>query len=535
MQNTQNQPIWNPTRVAALSFLFTPTFGSYLQASNWRTLGQPERAAASKVWFYVSLLVLAAMAAVTVGFVGKSADGNDAIRGIVNVGGLIYFFIWYLASGRKQASYVNETFGKTYAKKSMAKPIMAGLACAIAYSVAVFGLLAAIHSNDGDDDHAADQASAGGSSFSLANLLGGAHGLDCANPDVKESVIEGYGKQLVESGIPDLVWAVRDKRIKVHLDAIHETARNNDSKNIDCAANFVIDFPKDDLERATQQGEVFQALMMAHRFSPITDPTFTTPVSYQVATASDAEERKQGPIVTLTTQADKATDRQLQTYATYYTVLAYATPDITAASANSKPWEKEYKAAAIQACSKTGGVDRCTCQLNAFEKVVSEQDMGRISFAMQTSMVFGGRYANFKKLAAALDQQCPMTQSLAAVLGDQAAVTTVPAASVQETAAVPSSDATQPEAVQPAQTAIVASFDCTKAASKIERLICSSPETASADKQLASVYRAAAAKSSDPAALKQQQREWLKDRNACDDAACLLKTTEARIQALSAM
>ncbi|MDR6419400.1 uncharacterized protein J2801_001651 [Paraburkholderia phenoliruptrix] len=535
MQNNHNQPIWNPSRVASLSFILTPAFGSYLQASNWRTLGQPERATASKVWFYVSLLVLAAMAAVTVGFVGKSAAGNDTIRGIVNIGALIYFFIWYLASGRKQVSYVNETFGKTYAKKSMAKPIMAGLACVAVYSVAVFGLLAATHWNDGDDDHAADQASSTGSSFSLANLFGGTHGLDCANPDVKESVIDGYGKQLVESGIPDLVWAVRDKRIKVHLDAIHETARNNESKNIDCAANFVIDFPKDDLVRATQQGEVFQALMMAHRFSPITDPTFTTPVSYQVATASDAEERKQGPIVTLTTPEDKAVDRQLQTYATYYTVLAYSTPDITAASANAKPWEKEYKAAAIQACSKTGGVDRCTCQLNSFEKVVSEQDMARIGFAMQTSMLFGGRYANFKKLATALDQQCPMTQSLASVLGDQAAGT---ASAVQETATVPASDATQPEAVQTAPTAptaIVASFDCAKASSKIEKLVCSSPETASADKQLASVYRAAAAKSSDPAALKQQQREWLKERNACDDASCLLKTTEARIQALSAM
>lgn len=28
MQNTQNQPIWNPSRVASLSFILTPAFGS---------------------------------------------------------------------------------------------------------------------------------------------------------------------------------------------------------------------------------------------------------------------------------------------------------------------------------------------------------------------------------------------------------------------------------------------------------------------------------------------------------------------------
>jgi uncharacterized protein YecT (DUF1311 family) len=82
---------------------------------------------------------------------------------------------------------------------------------------------------------------------------------------------------------------------------------------------------------------------------------------------------------------------------------------------------------------------------------------------------------------------------------------------------------------------IHASFDCDKASSKIEKLICSTPAAADSDARLASAYRLAAAKSSDPAALKQQQRDWLRERNVCDDAACLVKANEARIQALSAM
>ncbi|WP_185735980.1 lysozyme inhibitor LprI family protein [Burkholderia cepacia] len=82
---------------------------------------------------------------------------------------------------------------------------------------------------------------------------------------------------------------------------------------------------------------------------------------------------------------------------------------------------------------------------------------------------------------------------------------------------------------------IRASFDCSKAASKIEKLICSTPQTADEDARLAEAYSAARAKASDLNALKDNQRRWLKERNACDDAACLMKVIEARIQVLSAM
>ncbi|KGW74415.1 hypothetical protein Y046_3178 [Burkholderia pseudomallei MSHR2990] len=85
-------------------------------------------------------------------------------------------------------------------------------------------------------------------------------------------------------------------------------------------------------------------------------------------------------------------------------------------------------------------------------------------------------------------------------------------------------------------TSVHASFDCAKASSAIEHLICSTPQAADADLRLASAYSAARAKASDPAALKANQRKWMKDeRDACSDAECLLKVTEARIHALAAM
>jgi hypothetical protein len=81
-----------------------------------------------------------------------------------------------------------------------------------------------------------------------------------------------------------------------------------------------------------------------------------------------------------------------------------------------------------------------------------------------------------------------------------------------------------------------ASFDCAKASSAIEHLICSTPQAADADLRLASAYSAARAKASDPAALKADERNWMKnERDACSDAECLVKVTEARIQKLAAM
>jgi uncharacterized protein YecT (DUF1311 family) len=81
-----------------------------------------------------------------------------------------------------------------------------------------------------------------------------------------------------------------------------------------------------------------------------------------------------------------------------------------------------------------------------------------------------------------------------------------------------------------------ASFDCSQASSRTERLICSTPETANADVRLAAAYGVARSKSSDPSALKADQRNWLTtERNACTDAACLTKVMEARIQKLVAM
>lgn len=60
-------------------------------------------------------------------------------------------------------------------------------------------------------------------------------------------------------------------------------------------------------------------------------------------------------------------------------------------------------------------------------------------------------------------------------------------------------------------------FDCSKASSTVEKLVCSDEALAALDRQLDGVYKAAMAKASDdmPAFLRTEQRGWVKGRDEC--------------------
>lgn len=79
-----------------------------------------------------------------------------------------------------------------------------------------------------------------------------------------------------------------------------------------------------------------------------------------------------------------------------------------------------------------------------------------------------------------------------------------------------------------------ASFDCAQAGTEIEHVICGDAELSALDELLGDRYVRALAKAEDPAAVKIEQRAWLRDtRNACADAACLKPAYEARIAELT--
>jgi len=84
-----------------------------------------------------------------------------------------------------------------------------------------------------------------------------------------------------------------------------------------------------------------------------------------------------------------------------------------------------------------------------------------------------------------------------------------------------------------ANTACAASFDCAKASTKVEKMICADPELSKLDEDLSATYSKALKESSDAATLKQQQREWMKGRNGCADAQCVKRSYEQRLSSLS--
>jgi uncharacterized protein len=79
-----------------------------------------------------------------------------------------------------------------------------------------------------------------------------------------------------------------------------------------------------------------------------------------------------------------------------------------------------------------------------------------------------------------------------------------------------------------------AGFDCSRAASAIERQICADPDLSRLDADLAAAYKEAATTASDRGALGYDQRQWLRERNRCREAACLKTAYRNRIGELRA-
>ena len=75
-----------------------------------------------------------------------------------------------------------------------------------------------------------------------------------------------------------------------------------------------------------------------------------------------------------------------------------------------------------------------------------------------------------------------------------------------------------------------ASFDCNKASTQVEKLICSTDDLSEADTRMANSYRAVRAEN--PDAL-DQQRAWLRNtRNSCKSTVCLREAYSIRINEL---
>lgn len=74
-----------------------------------------------------------------------------------------------------------------------------------------------------------------------------------------------------------------------------------------------------------------------------------------------------------------------------------------------------------------------------------------------------------------------------------------------------------------------ASFDCEKAHTKVERIICDNPEISKLDDELAERYKSALKDKSRTASIRKSQKQWIKDRNGCADVGCIKRAYEERL------
>lgn len=81
-----------------------------------------------------------------------------------------------------------------------------------------------------------------------------------------------------------------------------------------------------------------------------------------------------------------------------------------------------------------------------------------------------------------------------------------------------------------------ASFDCSKAGTKVEHIICDNPEISKLDDEMAARYRLVLETQGQAQvdAVMRAQKQWIKARNGCLDAVCLVASYQARINKLPA-
>lgn len=77
---------------------------------------------------------------------------------------------------------------------------------------------------------------------------------------------------------------------------------------------------------------------------------------------------------------------------------------------------------------------------------------------------------------------------------------------------------------------LAASFDCTKASTKVEQLICGDPQLSQQDDDMAALYEEL--NRQDSSELRNAQRNWVRQRNACRTIDCLRGAYEAWIGTL---
>jgi hypothetical protein len=115
--------LWNPKSAAYWSLLFSPAFGAFLHARNADAMRRVDEAKANRTWFYISIAYLA------LPFVTIFIPIPEGLFTLASIGLPLG---WYLSLGKKQVTYVGETWQDGYERKSWKEPLIIALGCLIA-------------------------------------------------------------------------------------------------------------------------------------------------------------------------------------------------------------------------------------------------------------------------------------------------------------------------------------------------------------------------------------------------------------------
>jgi hypothetical protein len=132
--------LWNPNAAALWSVLFSPVFGAWLHALNWRALGDPARQRRSARWMLVGLA--AAVFYIVVALAWHDPLISDRVSSAT---GLAYLLAWYLGPAREQLRVVRERHGDAYPRRPWGRVLMIGVGAMLGYFVlaGIVGVLAA--------------------------------------------------------------------------------------------------------------------------------------------------------------------------------------------------------------------------------------------------------------------------------------------------------------------------------------------------------------------------------------------------------
>lgn len=113
--------LWNPWAAAGWSLLFSPAFGAWLHAANWRALGRPDKAVAARRWgwFVIATILLSGMAAALFELYARHLPGL-AIAALTAA--------WYGFPAREHCRYVRNATGGRYRRRRWGPALLGGVA-----------------------------------------------------------------------------------------------------------------------------------------------------------------------------------------------------------------------------------------------------------------------------------------------------------------------------------------------------------------------------------------------------------------------